>query len=120
MPLGRCCAHAEDLYADEAIRQLAEKAGARYVPVLSRPPADGAWTGRTGYVQQAALHDHQHLGAYQVYACGSPAMVSAARQQLVAAGGLPEAAFFSDAFVTERERADSRIGNVQTMEGVTA
>lgn len=111
---------AEDLYADEAIRQLAERTGARYVPVLSRPPENGAWTGRTGYVQQAALQDHPDLSAHQVYACGSPAMVAAANHHLVAAGGLPEAAFFSDAFVTERERAEGPVGNVQLIEGVTA
>lgn len=111
---------AEDLYADQAIRQLAGQAGARYVPVLSRPPADGSWSGRTGRVQQAALQDHPDLSAHQVYACGSPAMVAAAHQHLVAAGGLPEAAFFSDAFVTERERARGPVGNLQISEGVTA
>lgn len=93
-----------DLYFDHAIRQLAEQAGARYVPVLSRPPRDGSWTGRTGYVQDAAIKDHPDLRKFEVYACGAPAMVASAREVLVAAGGLPEPAFHSDAFITERER----------------
>jgi CDP-4-dehydro-6-deoxyglucose reductase len=94
----------EDLYFDQPIRQLAKQAGANYFPVLSRPPRDGSWTGRTGYVQDAALMDHPHLGTFEVYACGAPAMVASARERLVAAGGLLEAAFHSDAFMTEHER----------------
>jgi CDP-4-dehydro-6-deoxyglucose reductase len=110
---------AVDLYDNEALRLLAEQAGARYVPVLSRPPTH--WTGRTGHVQHAALHDHPDLRAFEVYACGSPAMVTAARQYLVAGGGLPDAAFISDAFITERERAQRDAGDLQvTEEGATA
>ena len=95
---------AEDLYFDQAIQQLAEQAGARYVPVLSRPPRDGSWTGRTGHVQDVALQDHPNLREFEVYACGAPAMVASAREVLVAVGGLSETAFHSDAFITERER----------------
>lgn len=113
--------HAEDLYADGAIRQLAEQAGARYVPVLSRSGATDGWTGRTGYVQHAVLQDHPDLRGFHVYACGSPAMVADARGHLVAAGGLDESAFFSDAFVTERDRAQGVAdANTQQPEGVMA
>jgi CDP-4-dehydro-6-deoxyglucose reductase len=65
----------------------------RYVPVLS----DAAWEGRTGLVHRAVLDDHADLSAFQVYVCGAPAMVDAARADFAAAG-LPEEEFFADSF----------------------
>ena len=65
----------------------------RYVPVLS----DEAWEGRTGLAHKAVLEDHPDLSAFQVYACGAPAMIDAARAEFVAAG-LPLEEFFADAF----------------------
>jgi CDP-4-dehydro-6-deoxyglucose reductase len=64
-----------------------------YVPVLS----DQAWSGRTGFVHRAVLEDHPDLSAFQVYACGAPAMIDAARADFAAAG-LPEEEFFADSF----------------------
>jgi CDP-4-dehydro-6-deoxyglucose reductase len=70
----------------------------RYVPVLSEPAAGDNWTGRTGLVHQAVLDDHAGgLGGFQVYACGAPAMIDAARRDF-AARGLPEEEFFADSF----------------------
>lgn len=69
----------------------------RFVPVLSQPRPEDAWTGRTGYVHEAVLADFTDLSGYQVYACGAPAMVEAARRDFIARG-LPEDEFFSDAF----------------------
>ena len=109
----------EDLYADETLRQLAEQVGARYVPVLSRSSSSDGWWGRTGYVQDAVLQDHPNLRGFQVYACGSPAMVAAARDRLVAEGGLEEGSFFADAFVSERERAhETANDNIQECKGL--
>lgn len=68
----------------------------RYVPVLSRACAD--WQGRRGHVQDAVLADHPDLSGAVVYACGSDAMIRAARESLRAAG-LQEQHFYSDAFV---------------------
>ena len=65
----------------------------RYVPVLS----DEAWEGRTGLAHKAVLEDHPDLSAFQVYACGAPGMIDAARADFVAAG-LPLEEFFADAF----------------------
>ncbi|MFZ5561549.1 MAG: 2Fe-2S iron-sulfur cluster-binding protein [Pseudomonadota bacterium] len=67
-----------------------------YVPVLSW--ADSQWMGRRGHVQEAALQDHVDFSDAVVYACGSDAMIHAAREKLVLAG-LPYANFHSDAFV---------------------
>ncbi|MBS1143904.1 MAG: CDP-6-deoxy-delta-3,4-glucoseen reductase [Proteobacteria bacterium] len=75
----------------------AEHTHIRYVPVLSEPAAGDDWAGRTGFVHQAVLADFADLSAYQVYACGSPLMIDAARRDFVAQG-LPEEEFFSDAF----------------------
>lgn len=68
-----------------------------YVPVLSNATAADQWQGRTGFVHDAVLADHPDLSSFQVYACGSPAMIDAARRDFVAAG-LPEDEFFADAF----------------------
>ena len=69
----------------------------RYVPVLSEATPENAWTGRSGLVHRAVLEDHADLAAYQVYACGAPAMIDAARAEFVERG-LPAEEFFADAF----------------------
>jgi len=69
-----------------------------YVPVLSEPAADDAWSGRTGFVHQAVIADFPDLSGHQVYACGSPVMIDAARQDFVTRCGLPEEEFFADSF----------------------
>jgi CDP-4-dehydro-6-deoxyglucose reductase len=50
------------------------------------------------------LEDFDSLAGYQVYACGTPAMVEAAHKDFTTLRSLPEAEFFSDAFtVSPRE-----------------
>jgi CDP-4-dehydro-6-deoxyglucose reductase len=68
-----------------------------FIPVLSEPAAGDHWVGRTGYVHAAVLADFEDLSGYEVYACGAPPMVAAARREFMARG-LPEDAFFSDSF----------------------
>jgi len=69
----------------------------RFVPVLSR--AGDEWTGVRGHVQDALLRERRDWRRVAVYACGSEAMIHAARAQLLSAG-LPERRFYSDAFVS--------------------
>jgi CDP-4-dehydro-6-deoxyglucose reductase len=69
----------------------------RYIPVLSDAPDSDAWDGRRGLVHQAVLEDFADLSRFQVYACGAPAMIEAARRDFCARG-LPAEQFFSDAF----------------------
>ena len=69
----------------------------RYVPVLSDATAQDAWPGRSGLVHRAVLEDHADLSGCQVYACGAPAMIDAARAEFLA-HGLPAEEFFADAF----------------------
>ena len=84
------------LYLPELPRRwAAEHQDFRYVPVVEAPDPD--WRGRRGLVHQAVLADFPDLSDHQVYACGAPAMIAAARRDFVA-HGLPEEEFFADAF----------------------
>ena len=94
-----------DLYLDDWVRaQLAVMPSLRYVPVVSDALPEDGWTGRTGFVHLAVLQDLPDLSAHQVYACGAPVVVDAARRDYVAAG-LPSEEFFADAFTTAADKA---------------
>lgn len=69
-----------------------------FIPVLSEALPPDNWSGRTGLVHQVVLEDLDDLTGYQVYACGTPAMVEAAHKDFTRLRGLPEDEFFSDAF----------------------
>jgi len=71
-----------------------------YIPVLSEPEPDDRWPGRTGFVHQAVLDDFADLSGYQLYVCGGPAMVDAARRSFVETRGLPLNEFFADSFTS--------------------
>jgi NAD(P)H-flavin reductase/ferredoxin len=87
-----------DLYQPELPeRWAAEHENFRFVPVLSEVAPEDAWTGRTGLVHEAILADFPDLARYQVYACGSAAMVEAAYPAFQA-HGLSQDDCFSDAF----------------------
>jgi CDP-4-dehydro-6-deoxyglucose reductase len=99
------CRRRADLYLhDWAMEAAAALPWLRYVPVLSEPTADDAWTGRTGLVHEAVMADLPDLSGHQVYACGAPAMVDAAQRDLVARCGLPAEQFFADSFTSARDR----------------
>ncbi len=96
----------EDLYMMElAERWAAEHPSLRFVPVLSQPSKACAWDGATGYVQDRVLADLPDLSALEVYACGSPAMVAAARARFEALGSRAPIYFHSDEFLTAADRA---------------
>lgn len=85
----------EGLYRHERAQQWAASLpDFQYIPVLS----DEAWDGRSGLVHQAVMTDLPDLSGHEVYACGAPAMIDAARKDFVERCGLPAEAFFSDAF----------------------
>lgn len=95
----------ELLYGDLQARRWVEKhPGLVYVPVVSSPEADGTWSGRTGLVHDAVLSDLPRLDQHEVYICGAPAMVAAARTAFEARG-LDPAHFHCDAFVPSQELA---------------
>lgn len=71
----------------------------RYIPVLSDAPATDDWQGRSGLVHRAVVDDLPDLSGHEVYACGAPPMIDAARSDLITHCRLPEDAFFADAFL---------------------
>jgi len=80
-----------------------EHANFTFIPVLSEPLATDGWTGRTGLVHQAVLDDFRDLSGYQVYACGAPAMIEAARATFTQTRNLPPDEFFADSFTLAAE-----------------
>jgi len=96
----------EDLYMlDLAEGWAAQHPHIRFVPVLSDATPECAWTGRTGFVHRAVMEDFPDLSGHQVYACGAPVMVDAAKRDFLAERGLPEDEFFADSFLTEADKA---------------
>jgi CDP-4-dehydro-6-deoxyglucose reductase, E3 len=83
--------------------------GFKFIPVLSDPTPECQWTGRTGFVHRAVMQDFPHLSGVQVYACGAPVMVDAARRDFVAQCSLPAEEFFADSFLTEADKAPAAV-----------
>jgi CDP-4-dehydro-6-deoxyglucose reductase len=69
-----------------------------FIPVLSDPLPEDRWPGRTGFVHKAVMADFSDLSGYQVYACGGPAMIDAARSEFTQQRRLPPEQFFADSF----------------------
>jgi CDP-4-dehydro-6-deoxyglucose reductase len=70
----------------------------RYIPIVSDIRPNDGWTGRRGLVHEAVLADFADLSQHEVYACGTPPMIDAARHSFMHTRGLPTDAFYSDAF----------------------
>jgi CDP-4-dehydro-6-deoxyglucose reductase len=49
------------------------------------------------------MDDFPDLSGHQVYACGAPLMIAAARRDFTALCGLPEDQFFADAFTSQAD-----------------
>jgi len=49
-------------------------------------------------VHHAVIEDLPDMSQHQVYACGAPAMIYAAKKDFSERGGLPLTAFYADAF----------------------
>jgi len=96
----------KDLYLDALPRRwAAEHANFKYVPVISDALPEDDWRGRTGFVHRAVMEDFPDLSACQVYACGVPVMVDAARRDFTTLCRLPEEEFFADSFTTQADLA---------------
>jgi CDP-4-dehydro-6-deoxyglucose reductase len=99
------CRGRADLYLhDWALQAAASMPNLVYIPVLSEPRPEDAWTGRTGLVHQAVMHDHASLLNHQVYACGVPVMVESAKRDFVMKSGLPDDEFYADSFTSEADK----------------
>jgi len=97
------CRARRDLYMLDTARAW-EGEGFRFIPVLSDPTPDCAWTGRTGLVHRAVMQDFPDMSGVEVYACGAPVMVDAARADFGSQCGLPAEAFLADSFLTEADK----------------
>ena len=99
------CRSQADLYLHDWISQAAtELPWLTYVPVLSEPKPSDDWTGRTGLVHHAVMHDLPDLSGHEVYACGAPVMVQVAQRDFSHLHGLPPEFFFADAFTSEADK----------------
>lgn len=88
-----------DIYMPDVPRRWCEQhAKFKFVPVLSEALASDQWDGRTGLVHEAVMLDLPDLSGYQVYACGAPVMVEAARRDFTSRSGLPAEEFYADSF----------------------
>ncbi|MGH8781367.1 CDP-6-deoxy-delta-3,4-glucoseen reductase [Paraburkholderia sp.] len=97
----------KDLYLLDLAGQWAKEVpNFRFVPVLSEPDADDAWTGRTGFVHRAVIEDLPDLSGYQVYACGAPVMVESAQRDFTQHHRLPEDEFYADSFTSAADLAN--------------
>jgi CDP-4-dehydro-6-deoxyglucose reductase len=100
------CRTKRDLYMLDVAKTWQSR-NFRFVPVLS----DEHWPGRTGFVHRAVMDDFPDMSGVQVYACGAPVMVDAARSDFSQYCNLPAEEFFADSFLTEaelrREHADA-------------
>ena len=100
----------QDLYLPELPRLWErEHPNFRFVPVLSHPEPEDRWKGRTGLVHEAILADFPDLAGYQVYACGSVAMVQAVHPAF-RAQGLAQDDCFSDAFRLSPQLEVAKLG----------
>jgi CDP-4-dehydro-6-deoxyglucose reductase len=99
------CRRKADLYQhDWCLNAAATMPNLRYVPVLSEPTAEDAWTGRTGFVHRAVMEDLPDLSGHHVYACGAPIMVDSAQRDFVERCGLPADEFYADSFTSEADK----------------
>jgi CDP-4-dehydro-6-deoxyglucose reductase len=100
----------KDLYLNSLPEAWArEHAHFRYVPVVSEARPEDAWSGRGGFVHRAVMEDLPDLSPHQVYACGVPVMVDAARKDFTTLCGLPEDEFYADSFTTQADLAADEI-----------
>jgi CDP-4-dehydro-6-deoxyglucose reductase, E3 len=75
----------------------------KYVPVVSERAPGTGWRGRVGPLHRAVAQDLPNLSGHEVYACGTPAMVAAARMTFASQCQLPPGEFHADPFTTRHE-----------------
>lgn len=78
----------------------------QYHPVVSRPSA--SWQGRRGHVQEAVLSDLGDLSEHSIYMCGSPAMISDAKQAFLACGAVLDH-IYTDGFSFQHASHESAV-----------
>jgi CDP-4-dehydro-6-deoxyglucose reductase len=92
-----------DLYMNALAQSWADQGKLDYIPVISDARPEDGWRGRTGFVHRAVMADFPDFSGHQVYACGVPVMVDAARKDFTASCRLPEDEFYADSFTTQAD-----------------
>ncbi|MBU6285079.1 MAG: CDP-6-deoxy-delta-3,4-glucoseen reductase [Betaproteobacteria bacterium] len=91
----------QDLYQQTLCQDWAERLPhLQFVPVISDALAEDQWEGREGFVHRAVMEDFPDLSCFEVYACGAPVMIDAARKDFVESSKLDPDLFFADAFTS--------------------
>jgi CDP-4-dehydro-6-deoxyglucose reductase len=98
------CRAKRDLYMLDVPRSWA-RPGFNFVPVLSDPTPECGWSECTGFVHRQVMKDFPDMSGIQVYACGAPVMVDAARNDFTLKCRLPAEEFYADSFLTEADKA---------------
>ncbi|MDO5653499.1 MAG: CDP-6-deoxy-delta-3,4-glucoseen reductase [Brachymonas sp.] len=95
-----------DAYMHAWMRDFAAvHAHVRYVPVVSDALPEDVWEGERGLAVDVMLREIPDMRDCEVYACGTPIMVEVAHARCTTEAGLPETAFYSDAFVSQKDKA---------------
>lgn len=89
----------KDFYSDLPMEWASKFKNIKYIPVVSGDDHD--WAGRHGLVHKAVIEDIKDMSHVSVYACGSPLMIAAAKEDFISVG-LLEKQFFSDAFTVSK------------------
>ena len=110
----------KDLYMNELpLKWAAEHAQQlKYVPVVSDALPEDQWSGRSGFVHRAVMEDFPDLSAHQVYACGVPVMVDAARRDFTQRCRLPEEEFTPTANHQQTSLRPGRLPDARIMQRV--
>lgn len=96
---------AERYYADLFEALASQHQNFTYIPVLSEPATDDAWTGETGFVHDAAGRQFNHrFEGHKAYLCGPPAMIEACIRTLMQ-GRLFERDIYTEKFLTAADAA---------------
>jgi phenol/toluene 2-monooxygenase (NADH) P5/A5 len=97
-----------ELYDDGLLREIALKhENFSYVPALSAPNEDDAWTGEVGFVHDvAARHFAGDFRGHKAYLCGPPVMIDACITTLMR-GRLFERDMYMEKFISAADTAAS-------------
>lgn len=84
-----------DLYLLDLLQGWEEKhTNFSFVPVLSEPADGDNWQGRTGWVHEAVVTDHDDLAGFDVYAGGPPPMIDAMKKTFFKRGLTADRLFY--------------------------
>ncbi len=99
-----------DLYDQALFEDLAARhANLSYLPVLSEPAADDAWSGETGFVHEALQrHFPNGFAGHKAYLCGPPPMVEACIRTLMQ-GRLFERDIYTERFLTAGSQDEGKV-----------